>query len=134
VITRDAIERDVVITACAVSAGIHAALVPDHLAEGTAAGVGFAVATLLLVVAAVALTRRRSATLLAATAALFAGLLVSYAFAVTTGVPVLHPQAEPIDGLALFTKAVELLGLAAAAALLARSNPFLIRRPKGSFA
>ncbi len=133
-ITRQAIERDVVITACAVSAGIHAALVPDHLAEGTAAGVGFAVAALLLAVAAAALTRRWNATLLAATAALFAGLLASYAFAVTTGVPVLHPEAESIDGLALFTKAVELLGLAAAADLLARSAPFLIRRPKGSFA
>ncbi|HET9674850.1 MAG TPA: hypothetical protein VFP31_08550 [Gaiellaceae bacterium] len=133
-ITRDVIERDVVITACAVSAGIHAALVPDHLAEGTAAGVGFAVAALLLAAAAVALTRRRSATLLAATAALLVGLLVSYAFAVTTGVPVLHPEAEPLDGLALVTKAVELLGLAAAADLLARSNPFLIRRPKGLFA
>jgi hypothetical protein len=134
VITRQAIERDVVITACAVSAGIHAALVPDHLTEGTAAGVGFAVAALLLAVAAVALTRRWTATLLAATAALFVGLLASYAFAVTTGVPVLHPDAESIDGLALFTKAVELLGLAAAADLLARSAPFLIRRPKGSFA
>jgi hypothetical protein len=136
VITRQAIERDVVITSCAVSAGIHAALIPDHLAEGTAAGagVGFAIAALLLAVAAVALTRRRSATLLVATAALFAGLLASYAFAVTTGVPGLHPDAESIDGLALFTKAVELLGLAAAADLLARSNPFLIRRPKGSFA
>ena len=133
-ITRDVIERDVVITACAVSAGIHAALVPDHLAEGTAAGVGFAVAALLLAAAAVALTRRRSATLLAATAALLVGLLVSYAFAVTTGVPVLHPEAEPIDGLALFTKAVELLGLAAVADLLARTAPFLIRRPKGLFA
>ena len=119
-IARQAIERDVVITACAVSAGIHAALVPDHLAEGTAAGVGFAVAALPLAVAAAALTRRWNATLLAA--------------AVTTGVPVLHPEAESIDGLALFTKAVELLGLAAAADLLARSAPFLIRRPKGSFA
>jgi drug/metabolite transporter (DMT)-like permease len=134
VITREAIERDVVITACAVSAGIHAALVPDHLAEGTAAGVGFAVAAGLLAAAAVSLTRRRSATLLAATAALLVGLLASYAFAVTTGVPVLHPDAEPVDGLALFTKAVELLGLAAAADLIARSKPFLIRRPKGSFA
>ena len=40
--------RDVVILACAVSAGIHGALVPAHLDEGTGAGVGFAAATVLL--------------------------------------------------------------------------------------
>jgi hypothetical protein len=45
--------------------------------------------------------------------------------AVTTGVPVLHPEPEPVDGLALFTKAVEATGLAAALNLL---------RPKGAFA
>ncbi len=35
-ITPAAIERDLVIVACAISAGIHAALIPDHLAEGGA--------------------------------------------------------------------------------------------------
>ena len=34
---------DAVIVACAVSAGIHAALVPEHLEEGRAAGIAFAV-------------------------------------------------------------------------------------------
>ena len=43
-ITRAAIERDVVIVACAISAGIHAALAPDHFAEGTRRWRGFAVA------------------------------------------------------------------------------------------
>ena len=32
---------ELVILACAVSAGIHAALVPEHLEEGTGAGIGF---------------------------------------------------------------------------------------------
>jgi hypothetical protein len=36
-----AIERDLVIVACAISAGIHAALVPDHLNESAGAGIGF---------------------------------------------------------------------------------------------
>jgi hypothetical protein len=47
-------------------------------------------------------------------AAVFIGLLVSYLLAITTGVPVLHPEPESIDGLALFTKAIEVLGLFAA--------------------
>jgi len=46
-------------------------------------------------------------------------LLVGYALAVTSGMPVLMPEPEPIDGLALATKAVELVGLLAALALVA---------------
>ncbi len=38
----------------------------------------------------------------------------------TTGLPLLHPDPEAIDGLALFTKAVELVGLVAAMHLLRR--------------
>ena len=39
---------DIVILACAISAGIHGALVEDHFREGTGAGIGFVVATVLL--------------------------------------------------------------------------------------
>jgi hypothetical protein len=126
VITRAAIERDLVIVACAISAGIHAALTPDHWAEGAAAGAGFAIATVLLALLALALTRSPSAAALAGTAVLFAGLLASYGLAVTSGLPVLHPHPEAVDGLALFTKAVELVGLIAATHLLSerRSAPF----------
>ena len=35
------LRRDVVILACAISAGIHGALVPDHFDEGDGAGLGF---------------------------------------------------------------------------------------------
>jgi hypothetical protein len=127
VITRAAIERDLVIIACAISAGIHAALIPVHLAEGIAAAAGFAIAAALLVALAVALTRVVSATALAGAGAVFGGLLLSYGLAVTTGVPLLHPDPEVIDGLALFTKAIELVGLAAATRLLRRSHPALQR-------
>ena len=58
--------------------------------------------------------------MLAGAAAVLLGLLVSYLLAVTTGVPVLHPQPEPIDGLALATRTIEAVGLAAAS---------LLRRP-----
>jgi hypothetical protein len=107
-----------VILACAISAGIHGALVPGHFDEGIGAGLGFASATFLLAAAAVAVTLRpANALTLAGAAAVLAGLLASYVLAVTTGLPLLHPQSEPIDGLGLATKAIEATGLVAAAAL-----------------
>ena len=110
---------DALIVACAISAGVHAALAPDHFHEATGAGVGFVVATLLLAALAVQLTFRPEDRLaLTAAALVFVGLIASYALAITTGVPVLHPDVEPIDRLALFTKAVELAGLAASLSLL----------------
>jgi hypothetical protein len=39
------LRHDIVILACAISAGIHGALVSDHFDEGTGAGLGFAAAT-----------------------------------------------------------------------------------------
>ena len=124
---------DLIIVACAVSAGIHAALAPEHFAEGTGAGTGFVVATVLLAFFAVALTRKPTQAALLGSAFLFAGLIVSYAFVVTTGVPVLHPEPEAIDGLALFTKAVETAGLVVTASLLRRpSLAFVLTQPKGT--
>jgi hypothetical protein len=118
--TRTSATRDLLIVACAVSAGVHAALVPEHLRESTAAGGGFIAATLLLATLCVALTMRPARRIALGVAALtFAGLLVSYALAVTSGMPVLMAEPEPIDGLALATKAVELVGLFAALALAA---------------
>jgi hypothetical protein len=109
---------DVVILACAISAGIHGALVPGHFDEGIGAGLGFLAATLALAGLVVWLTwRPASASALAAAALTFAGLLGSYALATTTGVPVLHPDPEPVDGLALATKAIEAAGLLAASGL-----------------
>jgi len=127
VITRAAVERDLVIVACAISAGIHAALTPDHLTEGAAAGAGFAIAAVLLAALALMLTRVVSTAALAAAAGVFGGLLFSYGLAVTTGLPLVHPDREAIDGLALFTKAIELVGLAAATRLLRRRHPLLHR-------
>jgi hypothetical protein len=132
--TRGELGRDVVVLACAISAGIHGALAPDHFAEGAGAGVGFvAAAVLLAALAAVVTLRPTSAAALAGSAAVFAGLLVSYAAATTTGLPGQQPEPEPVDGLALATKAVELLGLSAALGLLLRPaavapNP----NPKGT--
>lgn len=116
--------RDLVIATCAISAGIHGALVPSHLAEGAAAGSAFAASTALLAGLAVALTRSTSPAAVASAAAAFAALLAAYALAVTTGLPLLHPEPEPLNGLALFTKAVEATGLVAATHLLRMRGVF----------
>ena len=128
------LRRDVVILACAVSAGIHGALAPAHFAEGAGAGVGFVAATIVLTGLAVALTVRPASSLpLAGAAIVFAGLLGSYALATTTGLPVLHPQPEPVDGVALATKAFEAIGLATALDLLRHRSavsPTLYRKER----
>jgi hypothetical protein len=130
------LERDLLIVACAVSAGIHGALVPEHVEESTGAGLGFVVATVLLGALAVGLTLRAGAIELVAAAAVLAGLLASYGLAITTGVPLLHPEPEAVDALALATKAVELAGLAGAVHLLLRGRFRLALpttpRPKGT--
>jgi nitrate/nitrite transporter NarK len=128
--------RDIVILACAISAGIHGVLVPDHFEEGTGAGLGFAAATGLLAALVVALTLRPTSVLaLAGAAAVLLALLVSYALATTTGVPLLHPDPEPVDALAVSTKAIESVGLLAALNLLGRGRPAVARtvpQPKGT--
>ena len=113
---------------CAVSAGIHGALAPEHFGEGTAAGVGFVAATAALAAVVVGLTLRPASVLaLAGAATVLGGLLVAYALATTTGLPLFHPEPESIDALALATKVIEAIGLAAAAAALlertSRSRP-----------
>lgn len=114
--TRAELRGDIVILTCAVSAGIHGALVPAHFDEGAGAGFGFVAATILLAALVVWLTLRpTSALALAGAAAVFVGLLAAYALVITVGVPVLHPELEPVDGIALATKAIEALGLLAAA-------------------
>jgi hypothetical protein len=126
------LRADIVIIACAVSAGIHGALVPGHFDEGTGAGLGFVAATVVLAGLVVWLTRRpASLAALAAAAATLAGLLASYGLATTTGLPVLHPDSEPVDGLALATKAIEAAGLLAATSLLWRHVAVTLPPPKG---
>ena len=129
---------DFVILACAVSAGIHGALVPGHFDEGTGAGLGFVGATIALAGLVGWMTWRPAspgplAAAVAASAATFVGLLAGYALATTTGLPVLHPDPEPVDGLALATKAIEAAGLLMAASLLWRPRIVpILPQPKGT--
>jgi hypothetical protein len=113
--------RDALVLACAISVGIHAALAPQHFAEGTGAGLGFAGAAVVVAGLVVGLTLRpTSVIVLVASAAVLAGLLASYLLATTTGFPLLHPDVEPIESLAAGTKLVEAAGLLAAVHLLRR--------------
>ncbi len=128
------LRRDVVILSCAVSAGIHGALAPAHFAESAGAGLGFVASTILLAGLAVFLTVHPASSLpLAGAAIAFTGLLAAYALAATTGLPVLHPRPEPVDGLALATKAFEVVGLATALNLLWGGSVLALGtpRPKG---
>jgi hypothetical protein len=132
-VTLAGLRTNLVILTCAISAGIHGALVRDHFQEGTGAGLGFAAATILLAFLAVVLTRGPSQLGLVATAAVFAGLIASYALVLTTGFPVLHPEPEAVDGLALFTKAIEVVGLVLATSLLRRPSLVVtVTQPKGT--
>jgi membrane-bound metal-dependent hydrolase YbcI (DUF457 family) len=127
------LKGDIVILACAVSAGIHGALVPGHFDEGGGAGFGFAAAAVALTGLIAWLTwRPASRSAVAVAAAIFVGLLASYALVTTTGMPVLHPDPEPVDGLALATKAIEAVGLLAATTLLWRPLAVTLSHPKGT--
>jgi hypothetical protein len=123
---------DVVILACAISAGIHGALIPDHFQEGTGAGIGFVVATVLLAAVAIFLTHYPSRSAVVGATTIFIGLIVAYALVITAGVPLLHPGVEATDGLALFTKAVEAVGLLTAASLLRRPSFISHTQTKGT--
>jgi peptidoglycan/LPS O-acetylase OafA/YrhL len=126
----------VAILACAASAGIHGALTPAHFDEGTGAGVGFLAATALLAALAAAMLLRPDSRLaVALAAAVLAGLIVAYGLAVTSGVPVLHAEQEPVESFAVATKLIEAAGVLAAALVLhhaGRSVPARIQRPKGT--
>jgi hypothetical protein len=133
-VTLAELKGDLVILACGVSAGIHGALAPGHFDEGTGAGMGFVAATVALAGLVVWLSLRpASPSALAAATVTFLGLLVSYALATTTGLPVLHPDPEPVDGLALATKAIETAGLLAGTSLLWRPRIATgLTQPKGT--
>jgi hypothetical protein len=73
------------------------------------------VAIALLLATGVALTIRPADRRVAAAAAvLFAGLIVGYVASRTSGIPLLAPDAEALDGVGIATKVVEAAGLALA--------------------
>jgi hypothetical protein len=131
VTVRRRLELDFVIVACAVSAGIHGALAPAHFAEGAAAGAGFLGSAIALAGLAALLTRRpESRIALLGAAAVLAGLIGAYGLATTAGLPLVHPDPEPVDSLAVVTKLVEAAGLLTAVHLLCRQPALLLTFPR----
>jgi hypothetical protein len=114
--------RNVLGACCAASAGVHAALVPEHLEENALLGKGFAVAAVLLFASALAFSGRRHASPLAApaTAVLLAGLIAAYALSRTVGLTFVGAEVETADGVGIATQVVQAVALAAAIAL---TNP-----------
>ena len=117
--TDRSLERDVVVLACALSAGVHAGLVPEHMHESPLLGISFAAAAVLAALLAFALPRVRGSVLPAAAAAvLLGGLIVAYGLSRASGLPVLGAEQEALDPLGVATKAIELAGLVCAARLI----------------
>jgi len=107
--------RDGLIVCCAVSSGVHAALAPEHIRESVLTGVGYVTAAVVLVVLIIVLTARPESRAVTSFAVLvLLALLVSYGVASTSGIPILHPDVDPVG---VLTKAVEVVGLGLALGL-----------------
>lgn len=120
----DTVLRYCVTAGCAGSAGVHAALVQSHLAEGgPLLGSAFAAAAAALALAALAVRQpRHDSWAPAAAAAVLCLIAVSYVLSRTTGLPLLIAQAEQLDPLGTTTTAAELIGAVSGAALMSRKD------------
>jgi hypothetical protein len=117
--------RYVVALACAVSAGVHAALVPDHWAEGgPGLGGAFAACALASAVLGVAVRRpERDGWAPAAAAAVLAATVLAYGLSRTAGLPLLVSGPEALDPLGVLTSAAEVLGALSGLLLTIRKDP-----------
>ena len=124
------LERALVAAACGISAGVHAALVPEHLREAAPIGWSFVLATVLLAVCAVAIERRWESPWPAGLAAVvLAGLIGGYWATRLSHVPGLDSTPEAVDVVGVATKVVEAAGLLLAVHLSFLRAP---RRPLAS--
>jgi hypothetical protein len=110
------------VTVCAASAGLHAALVPEHLDEGGPLLAGaFALSAVLLAIAAGAVRAPRNDTWAPAFClVVLLGVVVAFVMSRTTGIPVLMSEVEPLDVLGVATTAAEIVGAGLAVLLLPR--------------
>ncbi len=103
------------VVAGAISAGVHAGLVPRHLHEWVPLGISFILAATAIgaAVAAVAL-RPSSVWTLRALAALLFAVVAAFVLTRLTALPPLDPAREPLDLLGGCITALELAALAVA--------------------
>jgi hypothetical protein len=112
------------------SAGIHAALVPEHLEELPPLGYAFIVATVIGGVLAWGLVSRPHDRRLPVLAALFClAQIGAWVLFVTLRVPGFAGTPESVETIALVSKAVEALGVLLALPLI---TPSVLRGPRTS--
>jgi hypothetical protein len=115
--------RYLVALVAAGSAGVHAALVPEHLHESTALGVAFAVSAAALALVAVATRAPRHDTRApAAAAVVLLATATAYLLSRTTGLPGLITDPEEVDLLGVVTSSAEVVAAAAAVWLSGRDS------------
>lgn len=118
--------RALLICSLAASAGLHLALVPEHLDEAPRVGVLFILGSAAAIALGTLLLWTVTRALLAASALLLTTMILAYVVAVTVGLGPLGMEREAVDDVGLICKAVELVGVVAALTLLAR--PERLRR------
>jgi hypothetical protein len=113
--------RDALTVTVAVSAGVHAALVPEHWHERPVLGVGFALAAGALAATGTALHLNRLTPIAPAMAGLLlAGLTALYLLSRTAGLPL--TGHEEWDTVGIATQFVQLTGVALAIRPLTRTT------------
>jgi 4-amino-4-deoxy-L-arabinose transferase-like glycosyltransferase len=112
----------------AFSAGIHAALVPEHLREMPPLGYLFIIAAAVRIAIAIALVTRPNDARSPRLAILFlVTQIVAWAMFIALHIPGFIGTPEPVEPIALVCKATELLGIALALPLAVGAAP--LRRP-----
>lgn len=116
--------RFIVVSICAASAGVHLALVPDHLRESLALGLTYALSAGALAATSLFVRNPRHDSWAPITAgAVLTLIATAYALSRSTGIPWLIPHAEHLDARGLATSAAEVVAALAAALLITRKEP-----------
>ena len=115
--------RHLVTVVCAASAGVHAALVPEHLLESRSLGLAFAVDALLLAIAGLVVRDpRHDGWAPAAVACLLGGTAGAYLLSRTTAIAGLVPHREALDPLGFVVSTAEVVAVLAAVRLITRKE------------
>lgn len=121
-------KRYLLLAALAFSAAVHAFLAPEHLREEPLLGALFVAGAIVEFGLVVLLALRPSRAVVAGATLALGGMLVGYLPFVLFGLPGFPMTPEPLERVALVTKAVELAGLTVGSSLLARPAPLGPRR------